>query len=239
MTKIVKLISLITQYSETLDSLRKKESPASVSYNFRSNSFDYYDEEISLENILENAHQLIISPKRLEAIRSLLTEELNEQKSVHSKGRAIYDDWVKKVQNPIQKSLKEIENAAISLYLETFPNAIAYKSSFPNLSIDEIQEIIKKIEELGGEILVFNHDTKQFKFFYSFEANSNSDYLIPNILSDKINTPVKIKKGKQFDIRDYFDLNNSGLKLKSHTHLIDIDMRFLIQNELILSLNYD
>jgi hypothetical protein len=239
MTSMVDLISLITKYSETMTHLSKQEQPSSVSHRFDSSSFDYYDEEISLETILENAHQLLINPERLESVRSILTEELNQQKSNYSKEKAIYDDWAEKIERPIKKSLKEIENSAISIYMELFPNAIAYKSSFPNLSIDEIDEIIKKIEKLGGEILVFNHDTKQFKFFYSFEVNSNSDYLIPNSLSDEIKTPVKIKKGKKFDIRDYFDLNNSGLKLKSHTHLIDIDMRFLIQHELILSLNYD
>jgi hypothetical protein len=238
MSNMTKLNSLINQYIETKKSLHKEEKPEYPDYVNSASSFEYDDHLISLQTIIENTEFLIKNPIRLKELNVLLIAELSEQENEFLEKKVKYDDWVEKIERPLKASLINIEKKSVALFFEIFPNAIAYKSSFPKLSIEEIDEISNKLAEFDCGILKFNHDKKHLNFIYSFEENENHEILISKKLLDKIKSPIKIKKGNFFDIRDFYDLNKHPQKIKSHTHTVSIDMNFLITHQLILPLNF-
>lgn len=226
-------LSLVSTYENLNLELNRISQPLYNHVNEKyATLYDTHEEyELTSKTLITVINDLLDDDSDIKTVKTILQKQIDKDKQKKLAAEAYKEHLIETEIKPKEEKLKEVKSHIIQLFDSVSDNASVYKCNLGNLSKDDFSNLVSYLKEL--KCLVISGNEQSLYFIHFFKQGKDERIQLSQELFDSISHPVKLKKNKTFDFRDFlnytFTFKDESLNFKGFISPDNFNFDFILR----------
>ena len=190
---------------------------------------DYYLNSNEPIGVINN---LLDDQQDAKIVRDILQKQIDKEKEKQEQNQLENKQYQEKI-IPLKQKLSELESQIFELFGALNKNNSLYKATLNTLSTDEFNSLVSYLKSIG--CIVIPDFNQKLTFLHLFnDKHEEQRVKISKSLFSTLPSDIKIKKNKDFDLRDFLNhkvkINEQFFNFKSFTQRYNLSFSFILDN---------
>ncbi len=227
-------LSLVSTYENLNLELNRISQPLYNHVNEKyATLYDTHEEyELTSKTLITVINDLLDDDSDIKTVKTILQKQIDKDKQKKLAAEAYAEHLIETEIKPKEAKLKEVKSQIIQLFDSVSDNASLYRCNLRNLSKDDFSNLISYLKEL--KCFVISGNEQSLYFIHFFKQGKDERIQLSQELFDSISHPVKLKKNKIFDFRDFlnhtFTFKDESLNFKGFISSDNFNFDFILKH---------
>ena len=227
-------LSLVSTYENLNKELNRISRPLyNNSIEKSATLYDTHEEyELTSKTLITVIDNLLDDDSDIKTVKTILQKQIDKDKQQKLAAEEYAEHLIATEIEPKEAKLKEVKSQIIQLFDSVSDNASLYRCNLGKLSKDDFSNLVSYLKEL--KCLIISGNEQSLYFIHFFKQGKDERIQLSQELFDSISHPVKLKKNKIFDFRDFlnhtFTFKDESLNFKGFISPDNFNFNFILRH---------